>query len=450
MMDYIEREDVKASYLEDIKELCAIPSISSHGEEGPMLDAVKWIERRMIKAGIEVRVLPNKKGFPLIYGFMKGEREKTLLFYNHYDVVSAGSLEDWDSDPFVVAVRDGRLIGRGVADNKGNLLSRIHALEALKKVYGSIPVNVKFLVDGEEEIGSPCLGEMLQEHRDLFAADACVWESAKKDEEGNPTTQLGNKGLCRLKIEAQVAKRSSHSSLASLYPNALWRLVWALSHIKDEKENILVPGFYDRAKPLTPKEEEVCKELPIAIEKKRESMGIKELLPGSQASSINKALYFEPSINIQHIGGGDPGGKTVNPAQASAYLDCRLVHAQHPEEIYRSICCYLESLGFYDLNVEYMGGSLPQRTPLDHPFLEIVDRSCQRVYGKKLVLLPTSPGSGPREAFAIYPDLPIVGLGVAHNESGSHGPKENIMIEDYILGAKHIAALLLEYGNDDS
>lgn len=443
LLTYFAQAHMRARCLAELGDFCRIPSISARGDDRPMVAAAQWLVRRMEHAGINARFLPVAGGFPIVYGEARGRSSKTILFYNHYDVQPPEPLEEWSSDPFLPTERDGLLYARGVADNKGSLLSRIHAVEALRQLHEGLPVNVKFLVEGEEESGSRHLDAAVQAHHDVLRADAAIWENARRDDLGRPTTSLGNKGICVFELRAKTAKMDTHSGFAPLYPNAAWRLTWALVALKDQGGRVKIPGFYTKVRPLTTEDERICRTVPANVEEQKARLGLKTLLPGDDPVAVNRAYFYEPAMTIQGLSSGytGPGENAAIPSRAMARLDCRLVLDQDPDEIFALIRTYLKDQDFDDIEVEKIEGYRPMRTPLDHPFVEVVADSCRQVYGQDLVILPTTGGTSPRYVFRHVPDMPILNLGVSYMDCRQHAPNENIRIEDYFLGAAHIAAI---------
>ena len=435
-----------SEYVGELQRWTRQPSISADGTG--MSQMAKLVSDRLERAGGIARIFEVPDGYPIVYGEFKGTSERTLLFYNHYDVQPPGSLSDWQFDPFAGEISEGKLYARGAADNKGCLLSRIHAVEAIIKTAGHLPVKVKFLVEGEEEVGSPNLEPFVSSHKALLAADACIWEYAAKDGRGRPSATLGSKGICYVELTAKGAKTDFHSMYASLIPNAAWRLVWALSTLKDEKENILIDGFYDDVKALTAEEIEVLERMPLDEEGFEEEAGISKLLGGVAGMEAKRRLYGLPTCTICGLVSGhiDEGARTILPAVAKAKVDFRLVVDQGPEDILGKLRAHLDRHGFDDIEVIPLITCLPIKTPVTDPFVQIVVDAASRVYYQPLVIQPTSPGTGPRSVFAKWTDMPIVGLGVAHIGSRVHAPNENIFLEDYRQGMKHIAAIIELFG----
>ena len=241
LLDLITRNE--KTYVDELRELLSKPSISA--QNVGIQETAEWIVRYMESMGMKAQIHPMGGGHPVVYGELQGESDKSILFYNHYDVQPPEPLELWETEPFSPQIRDGKLFSRGVADNKGCLMARLQAVKAVLDTQGKLPVTVKFLVEGEEEIGSPHLRTFVDGHRELLRSDLCIWENAYGDEDGNPTIRLGNKGMCYVELTIQSMKSDTHSKNATIYPNAAWQMIWALSSLKDKNENILIDGFYD-------------------------------------------------------------------------------------------------------------------------------------------------------------------------------------------------------------
>lgn len=447
MPDYLDQNDVKERNIDELKEFLRFQTISARGEMEPMQKAAAWLMQRLKGLGAEVQLL-DSPGFPIVYGEIQGDSERSILFYNHYDVQPPEPLEAWSSDPFEPEIRDGKLYARGTDDNKGALISRIHAVEAVLKERGTLPLTVKFLFEGEEESGSPSLPVAVERHQDLLRADACIWENARRDDAGSPTTTLGNKGMFSFELQVRTADADSHSGKANIYPNAIWRLVTALASMRDANGGIAIKGFKESVGELSSAEEEICRNTPANGAAQARKLGLETLLPGNDDYAVNRALFYTPSLNIQGIEGGytGPGHKTVNPATATARLECRLVKNQDPDDVARMIAEHLKEHGFDDIEVvSNKWGSWPSYTSPDHPFVKIMAAAAQQVYGKPMVVLPSSPGTGPRYVFKYQPHMPIAALGVGHANSRAHAPDENIAIEDQHLTTKLVARIIKDW-----
>jgi acetylornithine deacetylase/succinyl-diaminopimelate desuccinylase-like protein len=440
--DYID--DHWQDGVADLIRLCRQPSISAQGVG--MAEMIQLLAQVMGEYGVNTRILPVPKGkYPVVYGEIAGESPVTLLFYDHYDVQPPEPLDLWTSPPFEPVQREGKLFARGVSDNKGNTVARLLALRAFLKTRRKLPISVKFLIEGEEEIGSPNLGTFVKRHCDLLKADACIWECGGVNWKDQPIIMFGLKGILYVELEARGASQDVHSSMGTVVPNPAWRLVWALASIKDMDENIQIAGFYDNVRPPTEQEIKAIKAIPRDDKETRQSLGLKKFVKGVTGFEYKSRHIFEPICNICGIYSGytGPGSKTVLPCIAQAKLDFRLVPNQRPEEILSKLRKHLDSHGFSDITIApTTEGENPARTPLDSPFVNIVASTGKDVFGADPVIMPAMAGSGPMYYFTDTLGLPTAGIGVDYLGSRAHAPDENIRLADFILGTKHVAALL--------
>ena len=288
--DYIEAH--KDRFLSELRAFCAQPSIAAQGVGVEEMAAL--VRERLERLGAEVQLLPVNDGPPIVFGEI-GEGKRTLLIYNHYDVQPPDPLEEWESPPFEPTVREGKLFARGVSDNKGDLMARIQAIEAYQATFGKLPLRIKFVVEGEEEVGSPHLADFAAAHVDLLQADGCLWEGGGRDEADRPVLTLGLKGIQYLELRAKGAKADLHSSMATLVPNPAWRLVWALATLKDEEDNITIDGYMDHVVQPTEEELEMLRAIPFEEEKMRERFGIPEFIRGLTGVEALKRHLYEPT-----------------------------------------------------------------------------------------------------------------------------------------------------------
>lgn len=434
------------NFVEDLVKLVRQPSVSAK-DEG-IEECARFVEEMLQETGFSTKILRYGKGNPVVYGEMKSEKSgKNLLFYDHYDVQPPEPIEKWTYDPFSGKIADGKIFGRGVSDNKGNFVSRLKAVQALLNVFGDLPVNIKFFVEGEEEIGSPNLEPIIKENKSLFFADAAIWEFGGTDRQGRPHLYLGLKGVLSVEIRAYGASKDVHSANAPLIPNPAWRLVWALNLLKDREEKVLVSGFYKNVVPPSADEIECLKDIPFEEEETKRELGIKEFLGKKRGQEALKALLFQPTCTINGFISGytGKGSKTVLPQEATAKLDFRLVPNQKSEEIYAKLVKYLEKHGFGDLEVIQHGSTDPSRTPVNDPFVGLVAKTAEKVYGKKAVIYPTSAASGPMHLFRNFLGYPVVSAGCSHPEANQHAPNENLKIDSFIQGTKFIATLINDF-----
>lgn len=432
----------------DLARLCAVPSVAAQGRGiGPCADLVAELLRRR---GFATEIVPSA-GNPVVLGDQAGASPRTLLCYNHYDVQPAEPLELWTSPPFELTRRDGKLFARGAADDKGELAGRIAAVEAVRAVLGTLPCRVKFLVEGEEEVSSPSLPGFIEQHAARLAADACIWEFGSVDDDGRPIQFLGLRGICYVELFVETIDRDAHSGLVgSIFPNAAWRLVWALNSLKGPDERILIPGFYDAIVPPTERDLALLAALPDIEEAHRRNFGIKRFLKDLSGVELRREAVFVPTCTICGLTSGyqGPGSKTVMPAQASAKVDFRLAPDQDPEDIAVKLRRHLDAAGFEDVQVTYLGGEKPARTDPDDPFVQLVIRAAEEVYGKPPLVWPMIGGSGPSHPFIHHLGVPVATLGGGYSGSRAHAPDEHIRIDDMARGIKHMARVLLAFGKN--
>jgi len=434
------------NFIRDLVRLVKQQSVSAKNEG--IQECAKMVEEMMKKVGFSTRFIQEKKGNPVVYGELKAkESKKTLLFYNHYDVQPPEPLEEWICGPFSGEIREGKIYGRGVSDNKGNIISRLKAVQAFLETTGEVPVNIKFVVEGEEEIGSPNLPPIIKKYKDLFSADAAIWEFGGTDRHGRPTIYLGLKGVLSVELEARGASRDVHSANAPLIPNPAWRLIWALNALKSEKDQVLIEGFYDDVKTPSKEEIEYLKEIPFEEEEEKKELGLKEFLHKVSGVDALKALLYIPTCTINGFLSGytGAGSKTVLPNKATVKLDFRLVPHQMPEKILRKLVEHLKSRGFEDIKVIDQGSTEPVKTPISDKFVQTVVKTAEKVYNKRAVVHPTSAGSGPMHLFRNWLGYPIVSIGCAHAESRGHAPNENITIDGFVQGTKFVAAIIQDF-----
>ncbi len=434
--------------ISELAVLVAQPSVSAkhEGLQECALLAAEMLKKR----GFSVEISPTS-GAPVVFAERKGRSEKTLLFYNHYDVQPAEPLELWNTQPFELVEKDGTMYGRGISDDKGHFTSRLHAIDAILATDGELPCTIKFLLEGEEETSSVHLNEYVGSHVPQLKADACVWEFGGVDEFGYPLQYLGLRGICYVELSVETANQDVHSGTGgSIFANAAWRLVWALNTLKDENENILIPGFYDDILPPSSRDRELMEALPDPAPAYKNQYGIYKFLKDT-AGGVDLRIQevFEPTCTICGLTSGyqGEGSKTVLPARASAKIDFRLVPNMRPEKVLKQLREHLDAHGFSDVEITYHGGGAPSRTDPDDPFVRLVVDCAAEVYGVPMRVIPMTGGSGPNAMVQDALNIPIVTAGIGHPASQAHAPNENVKIDLYEKGARHIARILQYFGS---
>ena len=440
------------AFVSELQEAVRKPSIAA--QNIGMEDAAQYFKDLMDSYGIDARLIPTK-GYPVVYGEVKGKSEKSVLFYNHYDVQPPDPLDEWESEPFGAEIREGKIFGRGVSDNKGNACARIQAVGTMLKLRKELPLTVKFLIEGEEEIGSPSLSDFVKNNACLLKSDYGVWESGYMNPNGRPGIYLGVKGMLYVELLAKGASKDMHSGSATTIPNPAWRLVWALSSIKNPEEQILIPGFYDDVLPPTAKEMELLKDAlddkelseeqaRELAEQKAKALGLRSYLLGLHGLELHKRSLFSPTANICGFKSGyiGEGQKTVLPSRALAKMDYRLVPNQDPNDILEKLEKHLRDQGYGDIEVRLVSLDYPVKTPAELPIVDAARESAHVVYGKPPVVSPTQGGSGPMYPFKKHLDLSFVSFGVGYWDSSNHAPNENIRLEDYRSGLKMVVEFI--------
>jgi acetylornithine deacetylase/succinyl-diaminopimelate desuccinylase-like protein len=428
--------------VEQLVRLISMPSVSAQGSA--IRETARAVQSMLEELGFEAEVVPKWGGNAVVLGQLAGASAKTILFYNHYDVQPAEPLDLWSSPPFEAAIRDGKIYGRGVSDNKGNIIARLAAIRALVAVRGRVPVNIKFCIEGDEEIGSPAIEPFVEKYADRLAADACIWEGSDVNWQGQLKITLGVKGILYVDLLAKGASHDAHSSYATVVPNPAWRLVWALASLKDADENILIDGFYDSVRPATAPERAAVEAMPSEEEHTAESFGLTGFVKGVRGLEYRLRHILEPICNIDGLSAGYEGGgpKTVIPCQASAKVDFRLVPDQTPDEILDKLRRHLDARGFADIEVRRLSAERPARTAIDDPFVEVVRETARQVYPAEPLVSPSMAGTGPLYPFVVTLGLPTADCGVGYPDSRIHAPDENIRLADFVRGAQHVAVIL--------
>ncbi len=433
----------------ELARLCAQPSISAQGVG--IHECAELVAGMLRARGFVAQVHPTRR-HPIVTAEIKGKRDKTLLFYNHYDVQPPEPLELWDSPPFEPNLREGKLYARGVSDDKGHIMCRLSAIDALRAVNGELPCNIKFVIEGEEEISSVNLPAFVEQHATALRANACLWEFGGVNHLEQPQMFLGMRGICYVELSVECLSTDVHSGLGgSVFPNAAWRLVWALGTLKDSHERVHIPGFYADAQPPTARDLQMLAQLTDPVDEWRQRYGVKEFLKGlATAEELRREAVLVPTCTICGLTAGyqGKGSKTVQPARASAKVDFRLVPDQDPEDIVAKLRAHLDVQGFQDVRVDFLGGEKPGRTDPDHPFIRLVADTAREVYGTPMEIAPMIGGSGPYHAFVHYLHLPIGSVGIGHSDSRAHAPNENMRLDLFVKGTQHTARVIERFAEE--
>lgn len=431
-------------FISELSELCHQKSISTKNEG--VSECAELIVKMLRKRGFDAKVWELEGSFPAVYGYLPGTSEKTLLFYGHYDVVPAEPLEKWNYPPFDPTVDGDYIYGRGVGDHKSSFIERLHAVDMLLEE-GPLPVGIKLFLEGEEELGSPNLGRMIDAHKDELKADASLYVGGFRNDAGQIQIRLGKKGNLAIELSVNTMAKDSLSYRAALLPNAAWRLVRALSTMVDENYRCTVDGFNELIKGPTAYERELVEGIPFSSELVCKAFGIDKLNGGLEGIDASMAEVFDPVTVLCKLNAGFSGDgfKAVLPSTAKAHIEYQLVPDQTPGEVLKLIRAHLDRRGFSDIDIRVINSLNVGQTPADARIAQVVIDTAREVYGEEPVVIPLGGGAGPWELLFNI-GMPIISEpGVSNAGSNYHAPNENIRISDYLLGVEHIAMLIKNF-----
>lgn len=417
-------------HLEEVARLCAVPSVSAVSASAD--DASRAVCDLLETRGFATEVLQTP-GAPVVLGEI-GAGPRTLLMYNHYDVQAVEPLELWDSPPFESDMRGGCFYARGAVDDKGPLVSRLAALDAYRETRGEPGFRLLFLIEGEEEIGSTHLEQVIEANAERLSAQGCIWETGGVDAAGRPHSALGMRGILSLALTVRTADYDVHSGDENQLPNAAWRLVWALASLKAPDETIGVPGILDGVAPATRRQRQLIEELPWDEQAVRRQYGVTAFAGGRTGREIPRGL-LAPTCTINGLDAGyqGEGPKAVIPACASCKLEFRLVPGQKPETVVRRLRAHLDNNGFEDVAIELEGAwTEGAATDPDDPFVDLGSEALRAAYGVPPARRPWSGGSGPLHAFSQHLGTPIICVGLEHPGCRAHAPNENFRLDDWV------------------
>lgn len=437
-------KDNRETHLEELNDFLRIPSISALSEhKKDMQQAAEWLVNSLKEAGLENVSIDETDGHPAVYAdWLHAEGKPTILVYGHYDVQPVDPLNLWDSPPFEPEVRDNKLFARGASDDKGQVFMHIKAVEALMNNTGSLPVNVKFLIEGEEEIGSPSLEKYIIENKEKLAADVIVISDTGMQGPGQPAVCYGLRGLCGVQVDVLGAKGDLHSGLyGGGVQNPLHAIVELLATFRDKEGTIAVEGFYDNVQPLSDEERAAYEALNFDEEELKNEIGVTDLF-GEKGYSHLERTWVRPTLELNGIFGGFSGEgiKTVLPSEAGVKITCRLVPDQDPEEIVEKLKAHIDKhkpVGVTVTVTEFDKGK-PFITPFDHPAIQAAGRSYEKVYH-----VPTAytRGGGSIPIVAAFDEileLPVVLMGFGLSTENFHAPNEHFHLENFDQGLRVI------------
>jgi acetylornithine deacetylase/succinyl-diaminopimelate desuccinylase-like protein len=445
LADYLLAQ--RQRHLDELVAFLEIPSISTESSRRQdVRRAAEYLRERFVEAGLEARIMETG-GHPAVYAErLESPGAPTVLIYGHYDVQPPEPLELWTSPPFTPSLRDGAIYARGASDDKGQLYAHIKGVEALLASEGALGVNVKFLIEGEEEIGSPNLAPFIEANRALLAADVVIISDGAMIAPQTPTITYGLRGLAYVELTVRGAAMDLHSGgFGGAAPNPINALCKMIAALHDERGRVTVPGFYDDVIESSAEEREQLARVPFDEGALAEEIGV-SALPGEEGYSVLERLWTRPTLDVNGIGGGfqGEGAKTVIAAEARAKISCRLVPKQDPVRIARALSKHLERLAPAGVMVEVrdLHGGHPVLTPLDAPAVRAAGDALREMFGREPVFARTGGTIPVVSTFQQTLEAEVVLVGFGLESDRAHSPNEHLALENYYRGIEVSAAVL--------
>lgn len=428
-------------FISELKEFLSFPSISTNPENKDDVQAcAEYIKAHIESLGMEnVKIMPTK-GHPVVYGdwLNAGSDKPTILVYGHYDVQPVDPVDLWTTPPFEADIRDGNIYARGSADDKGQVFIHFKALEAHFKNSGRLPVNIKLIIEGEEEIGSINLGSFLEENKELLKCDVVVISDTAMYDKGIPAIGYALRGLCYMQVEVTGPNRDLHSGqYGGAVDNPINALANIITKLKDDKGRITIDGFYDDVQPLTDKERAEFAKLPFSDADYMNKLDVNELA-GEEGYSTIERLWVRPTLDCNGIWGGftGEGAKTVLPSKAYAKISMRLVPNQDPDKIEKLFMQYIEKIAPKSVKVKCSGlhHGKPAMTPIDSKWIKAAFEALKQGYGKEPVFIREGGSIPIVVTFKEVLGADTVLLGFGLPDENAHSPDEHMSLENFNKG----------------
>jgi acetylornithine deacetylase/succinyl-diaminopimelate desuccinylase-like protein len=438
---YVDRH--ANAFVERLQALCRMPSVAARGTG--MRAVAERVEQLMQRVGAGTRTFKIGAGYPVVYGEF-GAGSHCFIVYGHYDVQPVGQLSEWGSGPFASEIRDGKLYARGASNSKGDLVARLAAVEAYQKTFGKLPMCLRFIVEGEDGLGSPSLYRFTEENAEMLRADGCVWDDGYKDTKERLVVSLGFKGIAFLELRAYGARTDLHSKWGGIVPNPAWRLVQALATVVSPKGVITIDGFSSHVAPVSDEDVKALKSIEIDEAGLRREFRIGGWVRGMTGKTLTKELIFAPTCTICGINTGhtEAGAKTILPGMARARLDFRLVPDLSPAIVVKLLREHLDERGFQDIEIVEIASAPYAKAAQSSTVARAAVQAAAEVYGVEPVVYPLDPASGPVGAVCgvQQPPTPVVSFGISYAGSNPHAPDENIRLEDFVQGVKYFGRVI--------
>jgi acetylornithine deacetylase/succinyl-diaminopimelate desuccinylase-like protein len=437
------QEKNKERFLEELLELLRIPSISARSEhKDDMIKCAEKVKQRLLEAGADKAEVLNTEGHPVVYGekIIDGNKP-TVLVYGHYDVQPADPLELWHSGPFEPVIKDGKIFARGACDDKGQFYMHVKALETMVRT-NSLPVNIKFIIEGEEEVGSPNLAKFVVDNKALLKSDVILISDTAMISMDSPSIDIGVRGLSYIEVEVTGPNRDLHSGVyGGAVANPVTILAKMIASCHDENNHITIPGFYDDVLEVSDKERKMLAEAPFDLEEYKKDLGIKEIW-GEKAYSTNERTGIRPTLELNGIWGGytGEGSKTVLPSKAFAKISARLVPNQSSEDITKKLIKYFEGTAPAGVTVKAWAhhGGEPYMTPVDSDAYRAAAEAIKTTFGKEPIPVRGGGSIPICSLFEKELGIKIVFLGFGLDSDNLHSPNEKFDIVNFYKGIETI------------
>jgi acetylornithine deacetylase/succinyl-diaminopimelate desuccinylase-like protein len=415
-------------------------------------ECAKLVKKLLKKSGLKSEILRLKKGVaPIVYAEIKSRQNptKTLMFYNHYDVQPAEPFDLWDYPPFSGTRKGNKIFGRGATDDKGELITRIKAVEAYLKTTGDVPCNIKFVIEGEEETGSAHIEEYLKKYKKKFSCNGVIWEFGYVDAKNRPIIGLGMKGLLYVELSIKESIIDAHSSLAVLIKNPAWRLIDAIKTLRDSNGKILITDWYKEVVPFSKKDLELIRQEPFDENVFKKEFGIKSFVGDKKGMDAKKALVGGATCNIAGFISGytGDGAKTVLPGDALVKIDFRLIPKMDPKKQVMRLKKHLKSKGFGDVKIKIFHGEAAARTNSSEPFVAQVKEAADKSFGKS-ILNVSNAGTGPMYPFVDILKAPCISIGSTYMFSRIHSPNEFARVDLLKKTTKCMCLIMENFGKN--
>jgi len=446
---YIDKN--KNNYINELKEFLKIPSISTDpAHKKDIKKCAHFVKTKLQDAGLNNVKVIKTEGHPLIYGeWLKAKGKPTVLIYGHYDVQPVDPIELWDTPPFEPTIKSNKIFARGATDDKGQVYMHIKSVEAYLETVGSLPVNVKFIIEGEEEVGSESLEKFISKNKSLLKCDAVLISDTALYDVGTPTLTYGLRGLCYMEVEVIGPQKDLHSgTFGGAVDNPINVLADMISKLKDKNGKITIPNFYDDVMTLTKKERENFKKLKFSDKKFAKEVGVKQL-HGEKGYTTLERLWARPTLGCNGIIGGfiGDGAKTVLPSKVKAKISMRLVPNQDPLKISKLFEKHIKTLtpNTVKVNIKHLHGANPAIIPLEDKPTIAASKAMEKAFGKKIVFMREGGSVPIVPVFAKQLNAPVVLMGLGLNTENLHSPNEHFNLTHFQLGIKSSAYFFDEF-----